>query len=271
MSRPSNPYAEVLSQVLTRRSAGETLSAICRDLGLPYRRLQSWLRDHGHYRPRARTLLLAPEPLVALLDQGLSLRSCADRLGVSLRTIEKRVREWGLESNRAGGPIGAAHPEWREGRRRGKHGYVDVWAPLHPHARRGTTSVPEHRLVMEVVLGRLLGRREVVHHRDNHPHHNWPDNLQVFATNADHLRAELTARVKASPRSSIPGAYRSRRSTRRCPDSTETLAQCPAEIRARLDYYLASFRPTSAHRRQTARQYLRAGAWRDPFGWASTA
>lgn len=50
----------------------------------------------------------------------------------------------------------------------------------------------EHRLVMEEMLGRYLDPQEVVHHRNKIRSDNRPANLQLFGTNADHLRAELT-------------------------------------------------------------------------------
>jgi hypothetical protein len=54
--------------------------------------------------------------------------------------------------------------------------------------------VAEHRLVMSQELGRVLRRGEVVHHRDGDPLNNHPSNLEVFQTNADHLRHELIGR-----------------------------------------------------------------------------
>ena len=37
----------------------------------------------------------------------------------------------------------------------------------------------EHRLIMELVIGRPLERDEIVHHTDGHKDHNHPDNLEL--------------------------------------------------------------------------------------------
>jgi hypothetical protein len=53
----------------------------------------------------------------------------------------------------------------------------------------------EHRYVLEQVLGRPLAIQERVDHVDGLTLHNHPDNLRLFASNADHLKATLTGRV----------------------------------------------------------------------------
>lgn len=40
--------------------------------------------------------------------------------------------------------------------------------------------MPQHRLAMECVVGRLLEPDEVVHHLDGVRSHNWPENLQLL-------------------------------------------------------------------------------------------
>jgi len=223
-----------------------------------------------HQMARARRLFLDRESFAQLVAAGQTQTQLAASLGVSRNTIQRRMREWGLRTGRNGSLPGPRHHDWKGGRRLGKHGYIEIWCPLHPQAKIATKSVPEHRLVMEVVLGRPLGTTEVAHHWDGHPRHNWPANLGVYPNNADHLRDELTGRVKASPRASIPGAYRSRQTIHHCPDARETLGDSLLEMGPRLAFYIESFRPTLAHRNQTFRTLLRVGAWRDPFGWVST-
>lgn len=45
-----------------------------------------------------------------------------------------------------------------------------------------------HRVIVEQMIGRKLRPEEVVHHRDGNRYNNSPENLQVFACNADHSR-----------------------------------------------------------------------------------
>jgi hypothetical protein len=48
---------------------------------------------------------------------------------------------------------------------------------------------------MEQKLGRLLDRKEVVHHIDGNPQNNHPDNLMVFGSNKEHLAVDLKGKV----------------------------------------------------------------------------
>jgi hypothetical protein len=59
--------------------------------------------------------------------------------------------------------------------------------------------VTQHRLVMEVQLGRFLLRTERVHHRNHVRHDNRPENLKLYATQADHQREHWAAKGRRDP------------------------------------------------------------------------
>lgn len=89
------------------------------------------------------------------------------------------------------GPLsrrGPANGNWKGGRSKaGESGrYWKVRAPGHPHADRHGY-VLEHRLVMERQLGRLLHPHEIVHHLNDDPRDNRPENLAVM-TQSEHIR-----------------------------------------------------------------------------------
>jgi hypothetical protein len=84
-------------------------------------------------------------------------------------------------------------PRWQGGRKVRKDGYVMVVVDdSHPHpsyvSKAGTKYVLEHRLVLEMKLGRYLKPGEVVHHVDGNPSNNLVDNLQLFASQSEHVR-----------------------------------------------------------------------------------
>lgn len=114
-------------------------------------------------------------------------------LGKSRSAIGRWCKRYDLETQRTGPRNGELHPEWKGGR---KHlgRYLYIYSPDHPNATK-QKYVAEHRLVMENKLGRYLLKTEAVHHKDGNPENNHSDNLEVFATNAEHLRHELLGRI----------------------------------------------------------------------------
>jgi hypothetical protein len=77
-------------------------------------------------------------------------------------------------------------PAWNGGRHIDR-GYIQIFCPDHPRAQRNGY-IYEHRLVMEAVLGRLLEPWEVVHHKNGVTTDNRPENLHLFASQAEHMR-----------------------------------------------------------------------------------
>ena len=132
--------------------------------------------------------------------EGRTHRWVADQIGTVDQQISRLCRKHGIAVAPRGPRPGPGHPNWQGGRNVDKDGYVVVWVAEHPHAKRRPGKrfpggyVLEHRLVMESALGRYLLSSEVVHHRNNVNNDNRIENLELFASNADHLRHELTGR-----------------------------------------------------------------------------
>lgn len=117
----------------------------------------------------------------------------ARQLQTTRAVVQRACIVLSLQTQRTGPRAGPLHPEWKGGRVHRK-GYWYCYAPSHPYATK-QGYVLEHRLVVEHDLHRYLLPTEVVHHRDANRANNLLENLEVFQSNADHLRHELTGRV----------------------------------------------------------------------------
>lgn len=267
------------SEILRLRGERKKLKEVAQIIGVSKNILNFYCCEHGiKFRQKTEEEWAEIDQRIRLLlEDGCTRREIEELLGPDGGNVHRRMKLMGLSSGRTGPRSGSDHPEWKGGRTVDKHGYVYVHVPMHPNANH-QGRVFEHRLVMEVVIGRYLTEQEVVDHGDDHPRHNWPKNLTLYASNGDHLRNELSGQSSATskggarptPRKSIPGAYGNNQRLSHCPDESETLAQCPSEIRKRLAYYIESFRPKIEHRSLNRRQLREAGAWRDPFLQQST-
>lgn len=91
-------------------------------------------------------------------------------------------------------------PDW--GRVSSSAGYPAVYCPDHPRAW-STGYIHIHRIMMEMKLGRLLEDGEIVHHEDEDPSNNSPENL-VLTTHPEHGRKHAEGKTRAKVRLRCP-------------------------------------------------------------------
>ena len=84
--------------------------------------------------------------------------------------------------------VGNRNPNWKRGVLM-LGGYKYILSPNHPNKTK-TGYVVEHRLVMEKHLGRLLKKKEVVHHKDENKLNNIIENLVLYESIGKHTSNE---------------------------------------------------------------------------------
>lgn len=136
--------------------------------------------------------------ITRLSDGVRSSKEISEIVGSSHKYVQDIMNRLDLPRRPQGGPTGEPNGSYICGRSVDLDGYASVRAPGHPHARmngKNIGSVLEHRLVMEKKIGRFLKSSEVVDHVDGLHLHNAPENLRLFASNADHLKATISGQV----------------------------------------------------------------------------
>jgi hypothetical protein len=118
-------------------------------------------------------------------------------------TIRKFARRRGLTIQRHDQSM-ENHPSWTGGTTVDRGGYIlkrveseGQYGYLIRALRHGDSRgyAPVHRIVMHDKLGRALQPGEVVHHIDGDVKNNHPDNLDLYASNGEHLADTLKGRV----------------------------------------------------------------------------
>lgn len=126
--------------------------------------------------------------LIELYESGKNIGECSRLMKTSRKTVRDYLKANGIRIRPQSETLkyGLDNPRAKE---RIVSEYIYIHAPDHPHAcnRR----ILEHRFVMEQHIGRYLLPTEVVHHKDKNKHNNAIENLQLFATNGEHLAFEL--------------------------------------------------------------------------------
>ncbi len=101
-------------------------------------------------------------------------------------SIETRKKISEKNKGKNFGIFGDKHGMWKGGRYKKSSGYIMVHNPRHPNSTL-SGYVPEHRLIMEKEIGRILDVKEVVHHINENVLDNRIENLKLFENNKSHM------------------------------------------------------------------------------------
>lgn len=153
-----------------------------------------------------------------LAKEGYYTREIAEILNKSPKSIQKIYRRYNFPNlSNFFPPRLEERCNYKSGTKTDKTGHIYKRVPGHPYGSKHGSYVAVHRLVMEEYLGRYLLPKEVVHHIDGNPVNNNIENLELFSSNSEHLKATLTGvphnvsvenRKKLSRLCSIKNHYR---------------------------------------------------------------
>jgi transposase-like protein len=147
------------------------------------------------------------------IDERLSTSAMGQRYGVAKGTVRRWLKDISIKCRsiseaKAGQPLPRSAVEASVRTRRkyslpgrptvgykvNDDGYVMIWKPEHPDVD-SQGYVKEHRLVMEIHVGRRLLHNEDVHHKNEQRSDNRIDNLQLMSK-AEHMRLHMLARER---------------------------------------------------------------------------
>ena len=216
MVRYSDEFGKVIEDAYV---GGVTILGIAEDAGCDPKTVSRILRHRGVY---LRRYTPSPQPsyvegIAKLYTQELSIRECARHSNVSPSVVRYWLKRLGIKcrtiSQAKQGQKPAAHTIQASVAARRKHqipgrdpvgyklradGYIDIWISEKQSYTR------EHRLVMEMHLGRKLCRNEDVHHINGMRADNRLENLKL-CTRSDHLKEHYKEREIDEKGRFLPG------------------------------------------------------------------
>jgi transposase-like protein len=189
MKRPRSDKGSVHSplrqQTIDLYQNGKSNQEIADLLGISVAGVVYHLNRAGIYRPRTKKLHAEDLPrAIELYQSGWSLSAVAREFDMTDECLRRRLDQAGIarRSLKESVPRGPGHRHYKDGKAKENEKI------------RESISRKESWQVAAICLGHPLAKGWVVHHMDENPANNDPDNLWLFAKIDDHARyhAQLT-------------------------------------------------------------------------------
>lgn len=134
-------------------------------------------------------------------------------------------------------------------------GYVLERSPDHPRTNPWG-DVPQHRLVMECVLGRILGPNDIVHHVNGDKADNRPGNLEIHDRKSHHLVHHEGAHLAPIEEKDVRGALAGHTTA----EAAELLGVHHQTLRNRFDHLLDKRTPPGGAYSERFQRQVRTAA-----------
>jgi len=119
--------------------------------------------------------------MVKLFNKGISAIKIAKELNLCTRSVTRVLKRKGCKMKSG---KGSEHSGWKGGRGL-KCGYWTIYYPGHPRTLNNGR-VFEHIIILEKYIGRMISKKEPIHHIDFNRQNNEIKNLYLCKNNSEH-------------------------------------------------------------------------------------
>lgn len=175
MNPIGSPRKYDYNRILELYDRGDSLQAIATEIGCSTATVSGVAKRHGRspfHRRYPSIPALDVDQMIQDYQQGMPLAALFEKHGISYNTFYDRLKEHGLDRRKRPKLTGQKNGQYKHGK----------------GSRRADRNIALTQQVAALCFGHIIPRGWQIHHIDENPRNNRPENLAVFHNKADHGR-----------------------------------------------------------------------------------